>query len=237
MREPRGVGGTAGSFGSLMGGWEALKRGVAQVGGGAGGVGGFQCVVQGALVDAVGKVGKVVGVGGRGRVVMVTEKAGVVVGRVGGDGVVRVVGVAGCFDGGVVAGCLEREGGAGVLGVVGEGAEPAVVVVRRFVCSGDGNGDRDGDDDGGARNPEEVRQRESPCNAELRIVCPGAVQDVVFLHGGRFVGVVHYDDASGRTLLTLVALDGLAARDTDGDATVTLCVKSDGSDASAVRRR
>ena len=186
---------------SLLSGWEALKR----VGVGIGSEG-FQqqqqqqqCVTQGHLVDVVGRVHKMFVGGGVGRVVLVTEKAGVVVGRVGGDGKLMVgegekIGV-----GEVAAVCARgRETWVAVLGGADEGVgsegsegvcDETSVVIWRLT-------ERDGSSG-----------ESSESGTVFRIVCPGAVQDAVFLHDGSFLGVVHFDDASGRTLLTLLSLD------------------------------
>lgn len=151
------------------------------------------------LLEAVGRVRRVVGLGTRAekdRVILLTEKAGLVIAEVDDSGKVKVDQVVGFgwenggVEGGeagngqavledsdslgsVVAACLRRDQTLHVA-LVG-GASSRVVSVQNVAT-----------------------------NALTRITCPGAVQDVLFLHHGMFVGVVHYDDASGRTLLTLV---------------------------------
>ena len=62
-------------------------------------------------------------------------------------------------------------------------------------------------------------------DALIKITCPGAVQDVLFLHHGMFVGVVHYDDASGKTLMTLVPV--AAGVDKASDRVSEISVMSD----------
>ena len=152
-------------------------------------------VLNTALLEAVGRVRRVIGTGTRARkdmVILLTEKAGLVVAEVGDGGTLgvdQVVGFGwdadwdadgggdGDADGTLVAACLK---GDQTLLVALVGASSAHVVMVRNVST----------------------------DAVVRITCPGAVQDVLFFHQGVFAGVVHYDDASGKTLMTLVPTVG-----------------------------
>jgi hypothetical protein len=67
-------------------------------------------------------------------------------------------------------------------------------------------------------NDEEKEQKDGGHEPDVFSVfeCPGLVQDLEFLHGGEFLGVVHYDDDSGKTLVSLVCLRDIKMKD-DGN--------------------
>ena len=182
-------------------------------------------VFNAALLEAVGRVRSVVGVGcraGNDCIIILTEKAGLVVAAVVDGGKVTVDQVVGFgwdqgADGGEVGDDLAAAG-AGIVshdmdsdGMVAaaclQGEQTLLVAVI------------------GGESERVVSVRNVATDALIKITCPGAVQDVLFLHHGMFVGVVHYDDASGKTLMTLVPV--AAGVDKASDRVSEISVMSD----------
>jgi hypothetical protein len=166
-------------------------------------------VVHVGLMDEVGRVRGVLGVSGR-RMVLMTEKAGVVVARMeegGGKLVVEDV-----------AGVVWEEGGSGDGNTKMAAAACLQPDKMLLAISGGFEGDGDGTEHCDAI----VLLRNVVEDTQVSIVCPGAVQDVVFLHQGKFLGVLHYDDASGKTLLTLVPVSSCEMAPTSVGSTLAV---------------